>query len=97
MAAADKISQREGCENSFCRVEPFTSHSGSSYRLQSELGNPSLSGIKPPLSPTMPHTIPAEIVKGLLSLMVLTVGSYSTAGALRESSEMNFCPFVQLL
>ena len=44
----------------------------------------------------MPHTIPAEKVKGLLSLTVLTVGSSSTAGAFLQSSEMNFCLFVQL-
>jgi len=75
MASAGKISEREGWVNAFCGVEPLTSHSGSSYRLQAEPGNPSLSGIKPPLSPTMPHTIPAHKVKGLLSLTVLTVGS----------------------
>ena len=31
MAAAGKISEREGWENGFSDVEPFTSHSGSSY------------------------------------------------------------------
>ena len=97
MAAAGKISKREGWENAFCGVEPLTSHSGSSCSLQAGPGNPALSGINPPLSPTMPHTIPAEKGKGLLSLAVLTVGTSSTAGALLESSEMNFSPFVHLL